>query len=74
MQGQCAEDSKHLEVVLVCLGEGATADLVHHLHHANHAASAHYGHTQNVPRGVACVQVHLPVEVKGIAPLASREG
>lgn len=73
MQGQCAEDSKHLEVVLVRLGEGATTDLVHHLHHANHAASAHYGHAQNVPRGVARVQVHLPGEVEGTAPLPSGE-
>lgn len=74
VQGQSTEDSKHLEVVLVRLGEGAAADLVNHLHHADHAAAAHYGHTQDVPRGVACVQVHLPVEVEGTARLPEGKG
>lgn len=67
VQGQSTEDGKHLEVVLVCLGEGTAADLVDHLHHADHAASAHDGHAQNVPGGIARVQVDFPVEIEGMA-------
>lgn len=74
VQGQSTEDGKHLEVVLVRLGEGTATDLVHHLHHADHAAAAHYGHAQNVPCGVARVQVHFPVGAEGRASVTGVKG